>query len=189
MQRHNLKRRAAIIGAFIGVIWLVEIVDRVVFAGGLESFGILPRTEQGLLGIPLAPLLHGGTSHLMANTGGLLVFGGLIVFRNESHFWTVTLIGALASGIGIWLFGRPGIHIGASGIVFAYFGYLVVTGIFERRIGSLLLSIAVFVLWGPVLYGLLPTQRGISWEGHVFGFIGGIVAAWFLAGRPLRGGI
>lgn len=187
--RHNLRRRVGIIAAFIGAIWLVEIVDTVAFAGRLQYFGILPRTEQGLLGILLAPLLHGGAAHLIANTGGLLIFGGLVMLRSEGHFWTVTIVGALASGIGTWIFGRPGVHIGASGIVFAYFGYLLFTGFFERRIGPLLLSVAVFVIWGPTLYGVLPTERGSSWEGHVFGLIGGTLAAWVLAGRPFRGGI
>lgn len=178
-----------IIAAFIGVIWLVDIVDTVAFAGRLQYFGIVPRTEQGLLGILVAPLIHGGVQHLLANTGGLLIFGGLVMLRSERHFWTVTLIGTLACGIGTWMFGRPGIHIGASGIVFAYFGYLLFTGFFERRIGALLLSVAVFVIWGPTLYGVLPMQGGTSWEGHVFGLIGGMLAAWALAGRPLRGGI
>ena len=189
--RHGAKirRRLGIIAAFIGAIWLVDIVDTVAFAGRLQYFGIVPRTEQGLLGILVAPLIHGGVQHLLANTGGLLIFGGLVMLRSERHFWTVTLIGALACGIGTWMFGRPGIHIGASGIVFAYFGYLLFTGFFERRIGALLLSIAVFVIWGPTLYGVLPIQGGVSWEGHVFGLIGGMIAAWALAGRPLRGGI
>ena len=101
----------------------------------------------------------------------------------------MTLVGVLASGAGTWLFGRPGIHIGASGVVFAYFGYLLFTGFFEGRIGSLLLSIAVFLIWGPTLYGVLPIPGASSWEGHVFGLIGGMLAAWVLAGRPLRGGV
>src|SRR5688572_10103657 len=133
---HNLSRREVIIIAFIGAIWLVEAVDRVAFAGRLQYFGILPRTEQGLSGILLAPLLHGEVDHLIANTGGLLMFGGLVMLRSEAHFWTVTVIGALASGIGTWLLARAGIHIGASGMIFAYFGYLLFTGLFERRIGS-----------------------------------------------------
>jgi len=178
-----------IIAAFIGAIWLVEILDTVAFAGRLQYFGIVPRTERGLLGILLAPLLHGGIDHLLANTVGLLIFGGLVMLRGERHFWTVTLVGALAGGGGIWLFGRPGMHVGASVIVFAYFGYLLFTGFFERRIGAMLLSIAVFVIWGPTLYGVLPIQGGVSWEGHLFGLIGGMLAAWALAGRPLRGGI
>ncbi len=185
----NLRRGAGILAVLIGAIWLVEILDRAVFGGSLQTYGILPRTQQGLTGILLAPLLHGEVDHLLANTGGVLIFGGLIVLRNERHFWTVTVIGALASGAGTWLFGRPGMHIGASGVVFAYFGYLLATGWFERRVGSLLLSIGVFLILGPTLLGVMPTARGISWEGHVFGLVGGILAAWVLAGRPLRGGI
>jgi membrane associated rhomboid family serine protease len=173
----------------IGTIWLVALLDAMVFGGRLAVFGILPRTELGLIGIAFAPLIHGGLNHLLANTLGVLIFGGLTMIRSERHFWTVTVVGALASGAGTWLLGRPGIHIGASGVVFAYFGYLLFTGIFERRLGSLLLSIAVFVIWGPTLYGIVPTEGASSWEGHVSGFIGGMVAAWFLAGRPLRGGI
>ena len=171
------------------MIWSVGILDAAIFGGGLQAFGIIPRTEQGLVGIVATPLLHGGVHHLLANTGGVLIFGGLVMFRSERHFWTVTLVGALASGIGTWMFGRPAIHIGASGIIFAYFGYLLFTGFFERRIGSLLLSVGVFLIWGPTLYGVLPVEGNSSWEGHVFGLIGGILAAWFLAGRPLRGGI
>jgi membrane associated rhomboid family serine protease len=155
----------------------------------LLAYGIQPHAEKGLTGIAIAPLIHGGIDHLLANTGGILIFGGLVMLRSPSHFWTVTIVGALASGMGTWLFGRPAVHVGASGIVFAYFGYLLFTGFFERRIASLLLSIAVFVIWGPTLYGILPTRSAISWEGHVFGFLGGMVTAWVLAGRPLRGGI
>jgi len=178
-----------IIAGCIGAIWLVAVLDITVFGGTLPALGIVPRTQHGLLGIVCAPFLHRGIDHLLANSGGLLIFGGLVILRSERHFWMVTVVGALASGIGTWLFARPAIHIGASGVVFAYFGYLLVTGFFERRIGSLLLSIVVFLMWGPTLIGVVPTAGGISWEGHIFGLIGGIVAAWVLAGRPLRGGI
>jgi membrane associated rhomboid family serine protease len=185
----DLPRCAATLAVVIGALWLVAALNVFVFEGRLLAFGILPRAEEGLPGIVIAPLLHGGINHLLANTGGILIFGGLVMFRSRSHFWMVTIVGGLASGIGTWLFGRPAVHVGASGIVFAYFGYLLFTGFFERRIGSLLLSIAVFFIWGPTIYGILPTKSDISWEGHVFGFIGGIVAAWVLAGRPFRGGI
>jgi len=188
-RQRDFARRAGILAAFIATIWVVALLDATLFGGRLPAFGILPRTEQGLYGIVFAPLLHQGLDHLLANTSGLFVFGGLVLLRSRRHFWTVTVIGALASGVGTWLFARPGIHVGASGVVFAYFGYLLFTGFFERRIGSLLLSIAVFLIWGPTLIGVVPTNAAISWEGHVFGLLGGILAAWFLAGRPLRGGI
>ncbi|HZM44802.1 MAG TPA: rhomboid family intramembrane serine protease [Burkholderiales bacterium] len=188
--RHDsIGSRAATLAVAIGVIWLIFAINLFVFGGRLLAFGILPRAEEGLRGVVLAPLLHGSVKHLLANTAGILIFGGLAMLRSRSHFWMVTIVGAIASGIGTWLFGRPAIHVGASGIVFAYFGYLLFTGFFERRIGSLLLSIAVFFVWGPTIYGILPLERDISWEGHLFGFIGGMLAAWVLAGRPFRGGI
>jgi len=188
--RHgSLGDRLGALAAAIAAIWLVAALNVFAFGGRLLAYGIQPRAQEGLRGIALAPLLHGSVEHLLANTVGVLVFGGLTALRSRLHFWMVTIVGALASGVGTWLFGRPAIHVGASGIVFAYFGYLLFTGFFERRIASLLLSIVVFFVWGPTIYGILPMERDISWEGHLFGFIGGIIAAWVLAGRPLRGGI
>ena len=162
-------------------MWLVGFVDTVVFAGHLQAFGIVPRTETGLRGIVFAPFLHAGLGHLLANTGGLFVFGGLVILRQERDFWSVTVIGALTSGVGTWILGRYALHIGASGVIFAYFGFLLAIGWFERRVGSLILSVAVFFVWWPTLSGLLPVQRGISWEGHLFGLVGGVLTAWLLA--------
>jgi membrane associated rhomboid family serine protease len=168
---------------FIAVIWVVGLLDAFVFGGRLMAFGILPRTERGLWGILLAPLLHGSIGHLIANTTGILIFGGLVILRSDVHFWVVTLVGGLASGFGTWLFGRPAFHIGASGVIFAYFGYLLFTGWFERRLGSLALSVLVLLFWGSTLFGILPVQRTISWEGHLFGLLGGVASAWLLARR------
>jgi membrane associated rhomboid family serine protease len=168
---------------FIAAIWIVGILDALVFSGRLMTFGILPRTERGLLGILLAPFLHGGIGHLLANSVGILVLGGLVILRSETHFWAVTLIGALASGFGTWLLGRPAFHVGASGIIFAYFGYLVLTGWFERKFGSILLSAVVLFVWGSMLVGIFPVQSTVSWEGHLFGLLGGVAAAWLLARR------
>lgn len=172
------------IALFLCAIWITGLVDIFAFHGHLRSYGIVPRTELGLRGILFAPFLHEGYGHLMANSGGILVFGGLIVLRQQSHFWAVTFIGALASGGGTWLLGRPAVHIGASGIVFAYFGYLLCIGWFERRFSSLLFSVVTFLVWGPTLYGVLPVKPSISWEGHLFGLIGGYLAASILARRP-----
>src|SRR5664279_1355801 len=121
-QRNDLCNRAAIIFAYIGTICFVYLLIAVVFDGHLQAFGIVPRTQHGLVGIPLSPFLHVGIDHLLANTGGILIFGGLVMFCDKRHFWVVTVIGALVSGGGTWLLGRPAMHIGASGVVFAYFG-------------------------------------------------------------------
>lgn len=180
----NLGRRTCVIAALVAAIWLAAGVDALFFDGGLRRFGIEPRSLEGLRGVAFSPFLHAGLAHLCANSGALALFGGLVILRNEFHFWTVTGLGALVGGAGTWLIARPALHIGASGIVFAYFGYLLCTGIFERRFGALLLSTLVFLFWGGLLFGVLPLEQGVSWEGHLFGLLAGALAAWLLARRP-----
>jgi membrane associated rhomboid family serine protease len=179
----ELKLQFMILGGLVAIMWVVEILDQLVFGGQLDIFGIVPRNPVGLRGIAFAPFLHGGFAHLLGNTIPFLVLGWLIMLRETSDFIWVTLIVALASGLGTWLFGSPGIHIGASGVVFGYLGYLLLRGFFERRIGSIALSLFVGALYGSLIWGVLPLQRGISWEGHLFGFLGGIVAARILVPR------
>lgn len=179
----GLGRRAAIIVACVAVIWLVAGVDALFFRGELRRFGIEPRSIEGLRGIVFGPFLHTGLTHLVANSSALALFGGLVILRNASHFWTVSAIGALAGGAATWLFARAALHVGASGLVFAYFGYLLFAGIFERRVATLLLSSAIFAFWGGLLFGILPLEHGVSWEGHLFGLLAGALAAWLLARR------
>jgi membrane associated rhomboid family serine protease len=181
-----LRRTAATIGGFIALIWIIWLINAALFDGALFAFGIRPRNAAGLIGIPIHPLLHGDLAHVLHNSLGILLFGTLLYLREESDFWIVTALGALLGGFGVWLLGRPFIHVGASSVIFAYFGYLLSTGLFERRIGSLILSAVLFLGWGSVLLGVLPTQRGISWEGHLFGFAAGVVAARLLARRRTR---
>jgi membrane associated rhomboid family serine protease len=181
-----LRRTVLTVGGFVALIWIIWLINAAVFDGALFAFGIRPRDATGLIGIPLHPLLHGDLGHLLHNSAGILLFGTLLYLREESDFWIVTALGALLGGLGVWLLGRPLIHIGASGVIFAYFGYLVSAGLFERRIGSLILSAVLFIGWGSLLLGVLPLQRGISWEGHLFGFAAGIVAAWLLVQRRTR---
>jgi membrane associated rhomboid family serine protease len=177
----DLRRIIFILGGALLVLWLVLLSNALFFDGQLARFGIVPRTLEGLRGIAFAPFLHAGTAHLAANSVGLLIFGGLVLLRNETHFWLVALIGALLGGFGTWLFGRPLIHIGASGVIFAWFGYLLSTGVFERRLGAILLSLLAVFGWGGLIYGVLPGQPGVSWESHLFGVISGICAAWLIA--------
>jgi membrane associated rhomboid family serine protease len=181
-----LRRTGVTIGGFIALIWIVWLINATLFGGALFAFGIRPREAAGLIGIPLHPLLHGDLAHVLHNSLGLLMFGTLLYLREESDFWIVTAIGTLLGGFGVWLLGRPSIHIGASTVIFAYFGYLLSAGLFERRIGSLILSVVLFFGWGSILLGVLPLQRGISWEGHLFGFAAGVVAASLLARRRPR---
>ena len=179
----DLKRYVWILGGLVLLLWVVELADLLLFGRSLDRLGILPRTVGGLVGVPLHPLLHLGLGHVAVNSIGLVLFGGLVIFREERDFWTAILLGTLIGGLGVWLFGRPSIHVGASGVVFALFGYLLLTGWFDRSFGAILLSVVVFLLWGSALFGLSPMQVGISWEAHLFGFLAGGLTAWLRARR------
>ena len=171
------------LGGTLAVLWGVLAVDTLLFAGGLRAFGIVPRTVDGLRGIVFAPFLHEGITHLVLNTIGIITLGGIILLRDRRHVVVVTLLGALVSGLGTWVVGRPAVHIGASGVVFAYLGYLLFAGVFERRIGAVLLSALAAWGFGGMVWQLLPHDGRVSWEAHAFGFLGGALAARHLARR------
>lgn len=181
----EVRAQIAILGGFVGLMWALELLD--LFLGGwLNRFGIRPHSIVGLRGILFAPFLHGNFFHLIANTVPFVILGWLVMLRRTSDFFTVTAIVMLISGLGTWLFAPYYTnHIGASGVVFGYLGFLLFRGYFERSVGSILTSVVVGVLYGGMIWGVLPGQIGISWQGHLFGFIGGIVAARLLA-KPAK---
>jgi membrane associated rhomboid family serine protease len=179
----ELKQQLSLLGTLVAIMWVAEVVDQWVLGRQLDLLGIIPRTTIGLRGIVLAPFLHGGFAHLIGNTIPFLMLGWLIMLRETSDFVRVTLVVGLTSGLGTWLLGSPGSHIGASGVIFGYLGYLLLRGFFERRLGSISLSLLVGTLYGSMIWGILPLQRGISWEGHLFGFLGGVLAARILSVR------
>jgi membrane associated rhomboid family serine protease len=173
--------QAKILGSFIVLIWLLEIVDQLLLQHRLNQLGIRPRTQIGLRGILFAPLLHGTWSHLSANTVPLVVLGWFVLLRGREEFAIVTAAVWLVSGLGVWLFAATrSLHIGASGIVFGYFGFLLLRSYFEQDLLSAAISLVVLVLYGPLIWGVLPTRRSISWQGHLFGFVGGGLAARYL---------
>ncbi|MEQ1788102.1 MAG: rhomboid family intramembrane serine protease [Acidimicrobiales bacterium] len=163
----------------VAVMWGEEIVDTVL-DGRLDRFGIRPREVDGLDGIVLSPFLHGGFPHLVANTLPFLVLGGAICVGSTARFLRVTVIVGLVCGVGTWLTGPAhSLHIGASGLVFGYLTYLVSRGLFARKLTYILGGIITFMLYGGALWGLLPSP-GVSWQGHLFGALGGVVAAWLI---------
>jgi len=185
--RRELWLQVVLLGGLIAVLWGVEIVDAFAFGGRLDGMGIRPRTPEGLQGILVAPFLHGGFPHLVANTVPLIVLGWLVLLRDARQFIGVLAVTTLVGGFGVWLLGRPGsIHIGASLWVFGLLGYLLAAGWFERKLGTILLSLFVFALYGGALWGVLPGERGVSWESHLFGFAAGVFAARAFLGGPRR---
>ena len=177
--RDGLQTRAAALGSCAAAMWLVRVIDFIVPGpGSAAGHGIIPRTVIGLQGIVAAPFIHIDFEHLVSNTIPFLILGTLVLLRGVGGFLFVVVTTALIAGVGTWLFGAGGTqHVGASGIVFGLFGYLLFRSAFDRRLSSLLITLAVAVVYGTaMLWSLVPAQ-GISWSGHLFGFAGGVVAA------------
>ena len=173
----SLKAQTVTLGASVGALW-VAFAANTVLGGALLRFGIVPRTADGLLGIFVAPFLHANLNHLIANTIPFLLFGWLVMLRDRKHFLPVTLFALLGSGLLAWTLGAPGsVHVGASGVIFGYLGFLLLSGWYARSFTSVIISVAVAVLWGGAVMQVLPGTPGISWQGHLGGLIGGILAA------------
>lgn len=172
-----LKRLAEIktILVLIALMWLAFGLSFVIPA--VDNLGIVPRTWHGLVGVICSPFLHANTAHITGNTMGLLAFGVIFAILNGAETLKTTVVIALASGILTWVIGRSANHIGASGLVFGLYGYLLAFGFFSRNILALVLSVLLLVSYGGIMFGILPIQRGISWEAHLSGFAFG----WFYA--------
>ncbi len=170
----------------LGAIWGVAVVN-LVTGHALVQFGIVPRSVSGLVGIPLAPFLHFGLAHAFSNSLPLLILGGLLLVSNRTSFWHVTGAAIVGGGLLTWALARgaPNVHVGASGLLFAYFGYLVTRGIVERSIAAMSTTLIVVFLYGGMIWGVLPGRPFISFESHLFGFVTGVAVAW-LGGRRAR---
>ena len=181
-QKDDRVRGLILVAAMAAVMWVVEIVD--VVAGDLDSAGIRPRDPEGLVGIATAPFLHAGFGHLFGNTIPLLILGAVIALSGLARVAGVTAIVALVGGLGVWLVAPAStLHIGASGIVFGFITYLITRGIYSRRGLHLAVGVAVLFIYGGTLaFGFVPTP-GVSWQGHAFGALGGVLAAWLFDRR------
>ncbi len=162
----------------------LELVDAFLLGDRLERHhGLIPRELSGLDGIASAPLLHDDLTHVAANLLPLVVLGGLVLLRGIDRFLQVTAIVVVAGGLATWLVARSGNHVGASGLVFGYLGYLLAAAFFERSLRSILVAVLVGLVYGGLLWGILPTNPGVSFEGHLFGLLAGIAAARLTAPR------
>jgi membrane associated rhomboid family serine protease len=177
-----------VVVAMAALMWIVEIADQV--AGGrLDRYGIEPRELDGLDGVVFAPFLHAGFDHLIGNTIPFLLLGFAIAWGGAVRVATVTLIVAFVGGLGTWLIAPANtVHIGASGIVFGYAAYLVARGVYTRSLVQIGLGLVVLAVWGTTLLRGLVPEDGISWQGHLFGAVGGVVAARMLHRRAVRAG-
>ncbi len=161
----------------VGLCWLMFLINNLILRGSLNHFGITPRHLASLPAILWAPFLHGSFNHLLANTIPLLILGGILCARSQSEFVMVAATGTLLGGGLTWLFARNASHIGASGLIFCFFGYLASLAYFRRTFGTLLLSAICILFYGGMLRGIVPTSTPVSWEGHIAGLVAGVALA------------
>lgn len=169
------------------LIWIVFFVEAHLGLV-LSDYGIFPRTTDGMIGILCWPLLHGDYAHVSSNLLSLLIFGGIISAQDRVTFVKLTIYITIMAGAGVWLIGRPAIHIGASGLVFGYFGFVVLRALYDRRILSIIISILVILAFGSIVWGVFPIKAETSWEGHLCGLAaGGLFARYTRRKRTSKG--
>ncbi len=171
-----MKKSISVLFSVVAICWVVWLINTT-FDGALLKFGIQPRTLHGLCGILFAPFLHGDLRHLLSNTVPLLILGGTIAIHDRRTFNSITAWNILFGGGLVWLLARSAVHVGASGLIFGYFGFIVARGWFDRSFISLTIGLVVGVTYASILWGVLPSSPGVSWEGHLFGLIAGVVGA------------
>ncbi len=173
-----LLRGLLVVGGLLVLMWVLEIVDQST-RNSLDQFGIVPRDIDTAGHIVLAPWLHFGWGHLIANSGPFLVLGVLTYIAGFARWLLTTVSSIIVSGVTVWLTAPAGsLTAGVSGLVFGYLAYLLIRGFFTRRPGQIALAVVILIVYGGILVGVLPTASGVSWQGHLGGAVGGGLAAW-----------
>ena len=185
MRRETLFRKIRPLIYLIVAIWVIEALNQLVGHALNQQFGLVPRSIPGLIGIATMPFLHGGVGHAAANTIPLIILGGTALAVAPERFRNATILIVLATGLSVWLMARPGtVHVGASGLVFGWFGFVIALGLIERSLRAILGAVVVFVIYGSMIWGVLPTSGvQISWEAHFFGAAAGALIAWAMRDR------
>ncbi|MCX5411879.1 rhomboid family intramembrane serine protease [Streptomyces sp. NBC_00059] len=175
----------AVMLGWIALLWVLEGIDTAT-GNSLDTYGISPREASELADIVPSAFLHSGWEHVASNSVPLLVLGFIAALGGIRRFAAVVLVVIVTSGLGVWLTAPPDtVTLGASGVVFGLLGYLLVRGFVDRRPLDILVGVLIAAAYGSLLVGVLPTDSGISWQGHLFGLVGGVAAAFVLR-RPRR---
>lgn len=176
----NTRQQLRFVVSLVAVLFAIEVIN-ILTGRSLNQFGLVPRQTDALLGILFGPLLHGSVAHFLSNILTLGIFSFLMLQYGVARYLHVTLWILLTSGLLVWIFARPAIHVGASGLIYGYFGYLVLAGFLSRKLKLILVSLAVAVFYGGLVFGVLPSRPFVSWEWHLAGMVSGLVAAWYWA--------
>jgi membrane associated rhomboid family serine protease len=174
----------ALLAVIVAFMWLLEAINSL-DNGGLDNLGgLIPRDPGDLYRIFTSPFLHYSWTHLIDNTVPFAFMGVIIALRGAGRLALVTLIIVIVGGVGTWLIAPSGTQtVGASGIVFGYATYLFTRGVFDRSPLEILTGVIVGAVWGGALIASIVPRHGVSWQAHVCGAIGGVLAAWLLAAR------
>ncbi|QIQ03312.1 rhomboid family intramembrane serine protease [Streptomyces liangshanensis] len=185
----RVKAAGGVMIAWVALLWLLEVVDTAT-GGALDTYGLSPRSFGELRDVIPMAFLHHGFEHLASNTVPLLVLGFLAALGGIRRFAAVVLTIMVVGGLGVWLTAADHSNtVGASGVVFGLLGYLLVRGFVNRSAVDLVVGLVVLAVYGSVLWGVLPTDPSISWQGHLFGLVGGVLAAFlYRTKRPVRAG-
>ncbi|MBJ2134944.1 rhomboid family intramembrane serine protease [Paraglaciecola chathamensis] len=172
----GLSQQLKIVGCIFVLITAIEIIN-LLTGRALNHFGNIPRYIPGLIGVLTGPFLHGSLSHYLSNIIPLCVLSFLMLQYGNKRFFGVTFFCIILTGLLVWLFGRSASHIGASSVIYSYFGFLLLAGFLSRKFKLILISLLVAFFYGGLIFGVLPARTFVSWEGHLFGFISGLIAA------------
>ena len=167
---------------FIILLWIIKIVDSIL-PFDLCQFGIVPRSFQGLIGIVLSPLLHANYFHIVSNTIPTFILLLVLFSFYKKHAFVVIIGSVLLGGGLVWIFGRTASHVGISGLIYSIAAFLIMAGFFKKDIKALLISLLIIILYGGLIWGLIPGRFWISWEGHLFGALSGVLIAYYLFKR------
>ena len=182
IEEDNSERKSKLFSSFLFpllfslVMWISKISEAI-FELSFAEFGIFPRTANGLIGIITSPFIHSDFLHLISNTIPIIILGAALIYFYKSLALRVFILIFILTGIWVWLAGRASYHIGASGVVYGLAFFLFLSGIFRRDRGLMAFSLLIVFLYGSIIWGVLPIETGMSWEGHLFGALSGIICA------------
>ena len=172
----SLRKSIILSSFFVSLLWSIKLCGWFL-DWPLATLGVYPRSVESLVGVLFGPLIHGSFAHIATNTFGVLILGAALLYGYpKSRWWVLATIWVL-SGIGVWLLGRPGFHIGASGLTHGLFFFLLVVSMLRRDRRSIALMMMASLLFGGMFWGVLPSEENVSFEYHLFGGSAGVLAA------------